>query len=62
MNRHKDRVPFAVFAAVYSGIPLFFAVFARCFSLLFRSGASLKPRKSAAKVGSTAVFFGNNSE
>jgi len=44
-NHHEPisrPLPFAVFAAVYSGAPLFFAVFARCFSLLFRMAAPSK--------------------
>jgi hypothetical protein len=56
MNGH------AVFTAVYSDIPLFFTVIARCFSLLFFSGDWPKPSKSAAQAGFPLYFFRNNSE
>jgi hypothetical protein len=62
MNRFRGRSRSLVSSQFTAAPPLFFAVFARCFSLLFRAISSLKPRKSAILAGIAAVFSWNNSE
>jgi hypothetical protein len=55
-------MPVRRFAVLLRFFPLFFAVIARCFLLLFRRCDCKNPRNSAAFADRAAVFSWKNSE